>query len=659
MAFQGEQSDPRIKQEPLYNSMESASPATMPSESPSLKRRRSDESQDLGEKRQRVEPVSSMDRQAGNLISEEFQAALAKAAGATMQQHAPSSSALHLYEEGGSHHVAAPQEHTEHEDQNSGFTSDPHLYMRILSLPILESLSTQILSTLSQGKWHATLKVMQSPESELGQAYATLKSLFDQTKQIYSQKDAFLSADELNIHEPKHRATIQITNLATFIAAIFIGSLGFYELNDHFIEAFTPDGEPLSKEAGDLFISLKTQMFLSAVTQEEPERTKEDNLDDLFPIGFDEFLIARHPNSALAEGEDEFLQALHDRRDYLMNDVNDIDSIQEISAKFPWEDFLQSLCDHLSKTYRPLITPYMKRHALTAPASPVRGLLQNATHSTDSLNPEFEGYLQRATQLTLNEFTPRSADDHSQNHEGSSSPQQSSHDATQDAFFDAASTKPPHSSQPTSTLEQYKRARKAAATKTSTDPTQKPGMASTRRPWTDVEENALLDGLDKVEGPHWSQILALYGKGGSLGEQLKDRNQVQLKDKARNLKLFFLKNTAKVPIHLQAVTGDLKTRAPTQAQRKENEAKQKANAIEEQNRFDGIMVLGRGLKDHEHTTPPTVSPARDESPLQVVEPASQDHLNVLQPEDEHLRQSLMAASSVSERPRAAPTASMV
>jgi len=173
---------------------------------------------------------------------------------------------------------------------------------------------------------------MQSPESELGQAYATLKSLFDQTKQIYSQKDAFLSADELNIHEPKHRATIQITNLATFIAAVFIGSLGFYELNDHFIEAFTPDGEPLSREAGDLFISLKTQMFLSAVTQEEPERTKEDNLDDLFPIGFDETLVARHPNSELAEGEVEFLQALQERRDYLMSDVNDIDSIRKCES---------------------------------------------------------------------------------------------------------------------------------------------------------------------------------------------------------------------------------------------------------------------------------------------------------------------------------------
>ena len=239
------------------------------------------------------------------------------------------------------------------------------------------------------------------------------------------------------------------------------------------------------------------------------------------------------------------------------------------------------------------------------------------------------------------------------------SPQQSSHDAPQDASFNSVGTNPPLPNQPTSTLEQYKRARKAQSTKTVPDPSSnKPGMASTRRPWTDVEENALLDGLDRVAGPHWSQILALYGKGGSIGEQLKERNQVQLKDKARNLKLFFLKSATEVPVHLQAVTGDLKTRAPTQAQRKENEAKQKANVAEEQIRFDGIMVLGRGLKDHEQAAPTAVSPARDESPLQVVEPES-NNMNALQADDEHLRQSLMAASNVSEHARAAPTASMV
>ena len=69
-------------------------------------------------------------------------------------------------------------------------------------------------------------------------------------------------------------------------------------------------------------------------------------------------------------------------------------------------------------------------------------------------------------------------------------------------------------------------------------------------------------GLDTVKGPHWSQILSLYGLNGSVCDILKDRTQVQLKDKARNLKLFFLKTNSEMPYYLQSVTGELKTRAP-------------------------------------------------------------------------------------------------
>lgn len=72
-------------------------------------------------------------------------------------------------------------------------------------------------------------------------------------------------------------------------------------------------------------------------------------------------------------------------------------------------------------------------------------------------------------------------------------------------------------------------------------------------------------GLDVVKGPHWSQILALYGPGGTVNEALRDRTQVQLKDKARNLKLFFLKSQIEVPYYLGFVTGELKSRAPSHA----------------------------------------------------------------------------------------------
>lgn len=99
-------------------------------------------------------------------------------------------------------------------------------------------------------------------------------------------------------------------------------------------------------------------------------------------------------------------------------------------------------------------------------------------------------------------------------------------------------------------------------------------------------------GLDRVKGPHWSQILNMFGPGGTINEILKDRNQVQLKDKARNLKLFFLKSSTEVPYYLQFVTGELKTRAPAQAAR--NEAKEKRATEEDRAHVEGLMALAGG-----------------------------------------------------------------
>ncbi|KAK1836103.1 telomere repeat binding factor-domain-containing protein [Podospora conica] len=66
------------------------------------------------------------------------------------------------------------------------------------------------------------------------------------------------------------------------------------------------------------------------------------------------------------------------------------------------------------------------------------------------------------------------------------------------------------------------------------------GLSTTRRPWSPEEEKALMTGLDKVKGPHWSQILSLFGPNGTISDILKDRTQ-----------LFFLKTNSEMPFYLQ------------------------------------------------------------------------------------------------------------
>ena len=278
---------------------------------------------------------------------------------------------------------------------------------------------------MAQGPYAETIRIVTEPDSELGQAYTTLKSLFDQTKKIYSQQAPFLSADELNIREPEHRATIRTTNLATFVSSVFGGQdVGFYELNDHFIETFTPDGVPLAREPGQLFLNLKTQMYLSAVSQDEQERTKEDILEDLFPVNFEDLLVGRHINTELSESERELVRASQERRESLMSERHDVESIRKskfsnsrhqlipltevLSEKHSWEDFLRSLSAHLNKAYEPLIAPYMKRHALTAPPTPARTTnysstynQQNGNHTINSIEDDISAEAERAAQAAL------------------------------------------------------------------------------------------------------------------------------------------------------------------------------------------------------------------------------------------------------------------
>ncbi|KAK2013679.1 hypothetical protein LZ32DRAFT_617331 [Colletotrichum eremochloae] len=183
----------------------------------------------------------------------------------------------------------------------------------------------------------------------------------------------------------------------------------------------------------------------------------------------------------------------------------------------------------------------------------------------------------------------------------------------QPASHDSNEKLPPSQSLPSAVL--YDRARQAALSKTNNQQ-RREGTTSTRRPWTQEEEKALMTGLDMVQGPHWSQILSLFGAEGTLSNILKDRTQVQLKDKARNLKLFFLKTNSEMPYYLQAVTGELKTRAPTQAARKEAEERARMNSEEEQARVQGIMTLAGGLQHPQQNRPSVAPPTAPSTPLQ-------------------------------------------
>lgn len=213
------------------------------------------------------------------------------------------------------------------------------------------------------------MTVVTQPDTAPGQAYATLKALFDQTKRLYSPHEAFLSAHDLHLRDSEHRNIIRKANLATFVSSVF-GSqdVGFYYLNEYFLETFVPDGGRLLKLQGGLFLDLKTQAFLSAMAT--GERAKEAVLDDLFPDDLGDRLLSRRPLAKqLTPSELEFVKRARSRCDHLMREPNDEESVAALPDKYVWEDFLQDLSGYISRNFDDLVAGPVRLRIVTPKTS--------------------------------------------------------------------------------------------------------------------------------------------------------------------------------------------------------------------------------------------------------------------------------------------------
>ncbi|KAF4238517.1 hypothetical protein CNMCM6805_006365 [Aspergillus fumigatiaffinis] len=586
-------------------------------------------------------------------------------------------------------------------------------HLKIQSLPILDNLSTQILSLLAKSTYQDITSFVAEPESENGQAYATMRSLFDHTKKVYSSKESFLSPTELGLTEPSQVDIIRKANLASFVSSIFgTQEIGFAELNEHFLDVFVPEGGRLLKVQGALFLELKTQAFIASMNN--TERTRTELLYDLFPDDLEQRLLDRRPGTRqLAPSEADFVKRAGSRRDILLNDINNEEAMKALPDKYHWEDFLRDLSSYITKNFDAICHQQTKKlnkgrqpssssgESQDTPSAPLQGQFPVASQAPEvpvdkNMHGDLVARAARAAQIALQGHglrrsqqqqsqqqqqqpqpsqpqqpgQPQQQQQH-QNHiqqaqqqpqhhlQQQQMPQQSSQHGAQpphgytaaqptgqlppqqnphQQHYQHSPTPPgyqqqpgqltfqqsplqanfqqynpggpvsmpgrpnggqsnhgympgiPHYSQSQPTQVLYERARMAASAKSSPS-SRKSGLPSQRRPWTTEEENALMAGLDRVKGPHWSQILAMFGPGGTISEALKDRNQVQLKDKARNLKLFFLKSGIEVPYYLKFVTGELKTRAPAQAAKREARERQKKQGEEDKAHVEGIKGM--------------------------------------------------------------------
>ncbi|KAK6542816.1 TTAGGG repeat binding factor [Orbilia ellipsospora] len=488
----------------------------------------------------------------------------------------------------------------------NGQLLDPSQHLRIQSLPILDNLSSQLLGTLFQGQFQDTLVTVTQPDTDQGQAYATLKALFWQTKRLYSS-DAFLSTDELKFQVPEHRNMIRQVNLATFVTSLFGSTeVGFFHLNQYFLSTFVPEGGRLLKLQGNLYLGLKTQAYISAI--DTGEKTKEQILDDLFEPDMATKLADRRGGSKeLIPSETDFISRVKNRREQLEKAPTNVPILREI---YPWQDWLREMIQYVAKHRDSILAPTTRKKLKrleAAQGDSNKHMFQAHSQASSSMYGQHSALYPPPPGMSQPVYPGYSSVGRPSMH-ASYSGHQAAPGLTQTSLSGSApnpalsvgtspTTPQPHE-QTTPTHILYEQARLAATARQSPN-ARRAGLPSQRRPWSTEEEHALMLGLDYVKGPHWSQILAMFGAGGTINEALKDRNQVQLKDKARNLKLFFLKSGMDVPYYLQFVTGELKTRAPGQVAKNEKRKQQEEEANQNRATVDALNVLVGGASNGE------------------------------------------------------------
>ncbi|KAK3721011.1 TTAGGG repeat binding factor [Vermiconidia calcicola] len=396
---------------------------------------------------------------------------------------------------------------------------DASMQMKIQSLPILENLATQLIHTIAKASYPQIQETMRGNDDEDSQAYTTLKNLFDQTRKVYSRETPFIDAIAIQMFQPNQQEIIRKANISTFISSILgAHDVSFFHLNEFYMETFVPLGHRLLKWQGAIYLELKSQTYISALMNSDG--SPEAMLDELFPSDLDAQILTRHPDApSLSPSEQDFIDRSRARKSYLLTGELSEEAIRELQTKYQWQDFVREFASCISKN----IDGIMNVPARAQPSFGGSAADKRAATATQALHDTLTRNDSNGTALTGVQSLSLS---------GQSGP--SAGDVQSNPRDDGA-----------------KKASTAAST--------------IRQPWTKPEEDALISGLDKVNGPHWSQILALYGRGGSISEVLKDRNQVQLKDKARNLKLWYLKTGKDVPPALKGVTGELRKRGGARA----------------------------------------------------------------------------------------------
>lgn len=149
--------------------------------------------------------------------------------------------------------------------------------------------------------------------------YTALRETFMAVLKLFANATTFLSADDLDIHDPGDRETIQMANLASMCASFYgPGGPTMATAHDNFLKIMIPENGVITEEISALYLDQKTQSFLAyANVMEDKESTRNSLMDKFFPQDLEEKLKGYWRESNLSTPADEFVKPFTDRRNLL------------------------------------------------------------------------------------------------------------------------------------------------------------------------------------------------------------------------------------------------------------------------------------------------------------------------------------------------------
>lgn len=460
------------------------------------------------------------------------------------------------------------------------------LRLTLSSLSLLDNVSTQLLRLLIlNSNSPQVIAILTDPTGYLSsgetEIFRTLLKLFEQIRMIYITGSPLIGVEDvapglwfpqnpppmlLKGHEAYVMTAIRKANLLTFLlTALGCFNYGFELLQETFLDIFCPNmlvgghtsvdpNAKFLKSQAILYLDLKTQAFISGLKDFEPNgdeipRAKQDELlGIIFSSDMAEQLVSRRIGATVGDSEQlmttserEFIERCDRRRENLAQYT----SYKSLTQDYDWGHFVKELLDYSHKNLGLIIWGRKGRGK-----SPLYSFDYSDFDPQVLIASGASGSEEPATTIVPNSQSATSQFD-AADLVNSIAAQQTMMAQTQPATRQIQDSTGP---------DQF--ANSIADAAVAPDASDAIGAANLvkklkpKRIWNKTEEDALVQGLKEV-GPSWSKILDLYGPGGKLNEALKNRTQVQLKDKARNWKLAYLKTGRTLPSYLFKVTGTL------------------------------------------------------------------------------------------------------